>query len=174
MSCANGPVISQSCLNTAILYIFYHRPAPGDTLYPPIKHWQTRFLRLAPGAFDEPLRADIETATLVHAEGVVLDERNEIVAYDALSYCWGSEAAPATITCGSHTLAISLSLSLALRHLRLANAARRLWVDALCINQSDPLEKSVQIQQMMTIFEKAETVVAWLGESTAQTTAAFN
>lgn len=167
------PFIPQSCLNTVIHCVSYHRIASQDALYQPIKHWQTRLLRLAPGSFDEPLRVDIDAATLVHSEGLVLDGRNEIVAYDALSYCWGSKAAPATITCGSHTLAISSSLSSALRHLRHANTARHLWVDALCINQSDPLEKSVQIQQMMTIFEKAETVVAWLGESTAQTRAAF-
>jgi hypothetical protein len=39
-----------------------------------------------------------------------------------------------------------------------------LWVDALCINQSDTAERTSQVRMMREIYEKAECVVVWLGE----------
>jgi hypothetical protein len=38
-----------------------------------------------------------------------------------------------------------------------------LWVDAVCINQLDPVEKGHQVAQMGRIYENAERVVVWLG-----------
>jgi hypothetical protein len=43
-----------------------------------------------------------------------------------------------------------------------------IWIDALCINQKDDQEKSVQVEQMGTIFRQAATVVAWLGPATPE------
>lgn len=37
-----------------------------------------------------------------------------------------------------------------------------LWVDAICINQRDEVEKSVQVNMMGDIFKRAEKVVVWL------------
>lgn len=38
-----------------------------------------------------------------------------------------------------------------------------LWVDALCINQQDPQEKTHQVQLMGKIYSLAESVLVWLG-----------
>jgi hypothetical protein len=38
-----------------------------------------------------------------------------------------------------------------------------LWIDALCINQSDKNEKSHQVNLMSQIYEKASRVFVWLG-----------
>lgn len=38
-----------------------------------------------------------------------------------------------------------------------------LWVDALCIDQSNDSEKTQQVQQMGTIYKTAAAVVLWLG-----------
>jgi hypothetical protein len=38
-----------------------------------------------------------------------------------------------------------------------------LWADAICINQSDEVEKSAQIPMMGTIFANADRVRVWLG-----------
>lgn len=43
-------------------------------------------------------------------------------------------------------------------------APHYLWIDAICINQKDSLEKSSQVALMDVIYSKAETVVVWLGE----------
>ena len=142
-------------------------------IYSPIKHWQTRILRLAPGTFDRPLEARLEVATLISSEGIVLDSIGQVVSYDALSYTWGDGAHTESIHCGQQKLSVTSELSSALRHLRHLTTARHLWVDALCINQSDAAEKSTQIQHMMTIFEKAQEVIGWIGRSTGHTEAAF-
>ncbi|KAK5413532.1 hypothetical protein LTR06_004959 [Exophiala xenobiotica] len=39
-----------------------------------------------------------------------------------------------------------------------------LWVEALCVNQADVLERNSQVQRMAEIYRKAEVVIAWLGE----------
>jgi hypothetical protein len=44
-----------------------------------------------------------------------------------------------------------------------------LWVDALCINQSDIEERSHQVSMMGDIYKNAECVHAWLGLSTNTT-----
>jgi len=38
-----------------------------------------------------------------------------------------------------------------------------LWIDAICINQNDNAEKSVQVQRMDLIYSNATQVIAWLG-----------
>lgn len=43
---------------------------------------------------------------------------------------------------------------------------RKLWIDQLCINQEDLLEKSNQVLRMIgLVYERADRVVAWLGTS---------
>jgi hypothetical protein len=61
------------------------------------------------------------------------------------------------------TLEVTTNLELALRYLRRENHARTLWIDALCINQKDKAEKTIQIQRMQWIYANASPVVVWLG-----------
>lgn len=39
-----------------------------------------------------------------------------------------------------------------------------LWADAICINQRDDVEKSLQVAQMGRVYSAAESVIVWLGE----------
>ncbi|KAK7711132.1 hypothetical protein SLS57_008222 [Botryosphaeria dothidea] len=50
-----------------------------------------------------------------------------------------------------------------LRQLRRKDEGVLLWVDALCINQSDDQEKAEQVGKMGQIFQRAASVVAWIG-----------
>ncbi|KAI5357970.1 putative heterokaryon incompatibility [Septoria linicola] len=54
---------------------------------------------------------------------------------------------------------------MALRHLALPDKTRLLWVDAVCINQSDDTEKSKQVQRMRAIYSQAASVIIWLGKA---------
>jgi hypothetical protein len=38
-----------------------------------------------------------------------------------------------------------------------------LWADAICINQADIAERSIQTSKMRTIYQIAESVAVWLG-----------
>ena len=61
------------------------------------------------------------------------------------------------------TLQVTPNLELGLRYLRRETRTRALWIDALCINQKDEKEKSIQIQRMQWIYANASPIVVWLG-----------
>jgi len=39
-----------------------------------------------------------------------------------------------------------------------------MWIDAICIDQSNVEERGSQVQQMRRIFEEAAPTVIWLGD----------
>jgi hypothetical protein len=51
-----------------------------------------------------------------------------------------------------------------LRRLRRESQARVLWIDQICINQKNTLERSQQVNIMGCIYRQAQHVVMWLGE----------
>jgi hypothetical protein len=57
---------------------------------------------------------------------------------------------------------VTVNLESALRQFR-AEGHGLLWVDALCINQSDLGEKAEQVLRIGDIFSMATEVIAWLG-----------
>ncbi|KAM0207941.1 hypothetical protein ACHAQD_011808 [Fusarium lateritium] len=86
----------------------------------------------------------------------------------ALSYVWGSWENPATVLINETPFRITRNLYNALDEYRRqfsddGNSASFLWVDAICINQNDQQEKSVQVPRMSDIYGKCERVLAWLG-----------
>ena len=86
--------------------------------------------------------------------------------YEALSYVWGYTTGDHEITCdGAPLLVISNCLD-ALRHIRLRRNVRRLWVDAICIDQSSLPERNQQVRMMGTIYASAQKVLIWLGIAT--------
>lgn len=118
-----------------------------------------RLLIVSPGAGDS-----IISCTLFE------DSREDhIFPYEALSYTWGDATTIKHIILNNGTFPITNNLYIALRHLRYPDKERILWVDAICINQSSPLEKTNQVSQMRDIYQAAERVVVWLGEGNENT-----
>jgi len=107
--------------------------------------------------------------------------------YEALSYVWGPPertdialvSKPAIspkplsrlfvrLRTGSRpraTLGITHNLAVALRHLRHSKKPRVLWIDAICINQDDLVERSAEVLEMGSIYGHAKEVIVWLGPS---------
>jgi Heterokaryon incompatibility protein (HET) len=83
--------------------------------------------------------------------------------YDALSYCWGGQKPTVEILCNGARLLITENAYSALCFLRHPNESRMLWIDAICINQSDAEEKSYQVSLMQDIYRGAQNVHVWLG-----------
>ena len=102
----------------------------------------------------------------------------------ALSYTWGNnkherqlhvsaghaqgpgpELSPAI---SFEHVVITPSLDEALRHIRRAQQSKSvtLWVDQICIDQRNTLEKNAQVAAMGTIYGRATQVLVWLGSST--------
>ncbi|UPL02155.1 hypothetical protein LCI18_013089 [Fusarium solani-melongenae] len=86
--------------------------------------------------------------------------------YEALSYVWGSEIKPRSLSIDSCDLPVGENLYAALSNLRDCSIERTVWADAVCINQRDPKEKGKQVQSMAKIYAKASGVIVWLGEAT--------
>ena len=147
-------------------------PAELCKVHPPIRPYQTRTIRLhgANSAADSPLVCELYPADILHSkfEGLGVHappgEADYIAEYEALSYTWGSPEATETITCNDVDFPITENLFRALQALRPSrNTARHLWVDAICINQTDDNEKGEQVWHMLQIYQKATRVIAWLG-----------
>lgn len=69
---------------------------------------------------------------------------NCYVAYEALSYSWGAEGSVENITVNDRSLDVTKNLADALFFLRDESSTRTLWIDALCINQADLVEKGTR------------------------------
>jgi hypothetical protein len=39
------------------------------------------------------------------------------------------------------------------------------WIDNLCIDQDNPLEKNHQVHLMRDIYQKANSILVWLGDA---------
>ena len=65
------------------------------------------------------------------------------------------------------------NLAEALQCLTVTDESRFLWVDAICINQTDDSERSQQVRSMAKIYEDARRVLVWLGLGEPDTLAAF-
>ena len=46
---------------------------------------------------------------------------------------------------------------------RLRSRSPRIWIDAVCINQEDLVERNAQVSLMGRIYSKAQQVIVWLG-----------
>ncbi|KAI1593347.1 Arp Ankyrin repeat [Pyrenophora tritici-repentis] len=93
----------------------------------------------------------------------------DTVPYDALSYTWGGTDKTSTVTVNEKTFDVTENLHSALQHLRSEDTDRVLWVDAICIDQSNELERGHQVQRMCKIYSQAEEVLVWLGQATDET-----
>ncbi|KAL2068354.1 hypothetical protein VTL71DRAFT_16452 [Oculimacula yallundae] len=104
---------------------------------------------------------------------IVHENRHEILldlkqqrSYEAVSYVWGDPIFSDEIVLdhGSSRLAVTPNVDSLLRHLRKPVKARRLWIDAVCLNQSDNFEKAIQVGLMGEIYSQAMKVHVWLGD----------
>ena len=88
---------------------------------------------------------------------------DDILGYTTLSYAWGDPKAQKSIFISDESVDIGANLLSALQNLRRQDSPIRLWVDAICINQSDADERSNQVQQMRAIYATASETVIYLG-----------
>jgi hypothetical protein len=86
------------------------------------------------------------------------------VWYTALSYVWGAPVFDQNISFENGSISITSSLASALHHLRSTEHGIFLWIDQICINQPDLMEKVQQIPLMGLIYTHATNTVIWLGD----------
>ncbi|OQV02589.1 hypothetical protein CLAIMM_07756 [Cladophialophora immunda] len=136
-------------------------PYVYDQLHP---NREMRVLSLLPGTYKDQLRCTISRTV----PGTNLNK------YCALSFAWGEGERDHLIICDDvGHVSITKNLWDALRHVRHSEEGQILWVDQICIDQANELEKVSQIMMMGQIFSCAEQVLIWLGEEQEQTCLAY-
>ena len=164
----NKPVLSDS--RTTATGRSIYRPLDFDSFE--IRLLEFRRLQPGPPGVDRQLTCSLEYESLINPPD-----------YIALSYCWGDATETKRISIKSYKLGRSAhvwhtqatrNLYEALQNVLLMNQNQRtgtheyedrsvlVWVDALCINQEDPVERSQQVRQMRQIYSRASEVISWI------------
>ncbi|KUJ18559.1 uncharacterized protein LY89DRAFT_732116 [Mollisia scopiformis] len=140
-----------------------HKYAPLDE----VAH-EIRLVTLHPARrFKDPVRISLSIAPFTSGR---------VPQFEALSYAWGAHEHTSTIFVGEkgfETLSVTENLGIALPYLRYKDKPRVLWIDAICVNQRDPEERSKQVKRMADIYSSAARVIAWLGPSSETTATAI-
>ncbi|KAF8850974.1 heterokaryon incompatibility, partial [Acephala macrosclerotiorum] len=78
--------------------------------------------------------------------------------YEAISYTWDDQETDQAIIVDGLRLFVTENARRVIED-RIASRRRRcLWIDAICINQKDDLEKSIQVTMMGQIYNSAAIV----------------
>ncbi|PMD41869.1 hypothetical protein L207DRAFT_413323, partial [Hyaloscypha variabilis F] len=79
-------------------------------------------------------------------------------SYDAISYKWGDPNIRENIWVNGKALSVPRSSYTILSNRSSVWRPQLLWMDAICINQEDGAEKSIQVPLMKVIYTKASIV----------------
>jgi hypothetical protein len=139
----------------------------------PITENHIRLLMVNPGEEPDDIFVSLKT--------VSISELRRSYEYEALSYHWGDGDAnypvyvrdvfeagkvktmDEVVLLGMKRLYVKPNLYKALKALRRNDVEVILWVDAICINQENEVEKEFQVAKMAHIYSMAERVCIWLG-----------
>lgn len=145
-----------------------------DSLPLPVSHASFRLLELLfksdATSTDEPM---------IHVTMRTYDSRHK-PEYDALSYTWGTSDVSSNIRLNGHLFSVTPNLLAALEQLLIdqckeGTGKRQLyWIDAICINQGDDLERSRHVMRMREIYSNAQKVHMWIGKSSPLSSTAFD
>lgn len=134
---------------------------------------EIRLVRILPGSGTDELRC-IMTHELLTLS----------LNYQALSYTWTDhqlfriqelDETETLLVNDDSSLRIRENLASYFQHIRQADRMTGLiWVDAICINQKDIVERSFQVLRMREIYKLARDVVVWLGPEKEDSTAALS
>ncbi|KAF7902287.1 hypothetical protein EAF00_002190 [Botryotinia globosa] len=113
-----------------------------------------RLLYLKSGTGNQQLCATI------HFEHIDIAAAN---GYICLSYVWGAEISTEHVKVDENEISIHASLLTGLRHIRKPHHTLVLWIDALCVDQNHPDEKTSQRANVGEIYSRCSLVYIWLG-----------
>ncbi|KAF2110990.1 heterokaryon incompatibility protein-domain-containing protein [Lophiotrema nucula] len=137
----------------------------------------------------DPARQEIRLIEIVSTEPDIVCRLSVVSLLDkpdffALSYVWGNVEDTQEIFVDGRRIAVTRNIAGALGdvfyHWNKGGAShtpkhsRRLWADAICINQQDTTEQNHQVPLMKTIYPNAQCVFAWLGRPTTELNAGMD
>ena len=112
-------------------------------------------MRIHPGRDQEPIRCDLVPARLPTAT----------TSFEAISYSWASALPGDRIDEGALCgFRVTRTVKQLLRWLRRPDRERLVWIDSICIDQNNSVERGQQVAIMKQIYSSASQVIVWLGE----------
>jgi hypothetical protein len=114
-----------------------------------------RLLCMSPGNRGEEIVCSLHVTPL-----------DELPPYTALSYCWGKPVFDHIVCCEGKEIKVTKNLYSALQRMRLPDEYSLVWVDAICINQSNIWERGHQVGLMRNVYSEAAETLVYLGENT--------
>lgn len=123
--------------------------------YNPLKSGEIRLLRIR----RSKSRDGYVRCSIFHTE---LSKASD---YVAVSYTWGDPSDKIGIICGhgGESMQVTHNCATILQRLRALNLDITVWIDAICINQSDIAERNSQVRLMSKIYAGAFQVLVDLG-----------
>ena len=85
--------------------------------------------------------------------------------FEAVSYSWCDNEATCTLHYEGQELRITPNVGELIRQLYLWDPLRKIWIDAVCVNQADNTGKWHQVRRMHETYLAAERVLVWLGKA---------
>ncbi|KAI1108452.1 hypothetical protein F5Y14DRAFT_457020 [Nemania sp. NC0429] len=98
---------------------------------------EVRTIQIVPGSEDDQIECQL-----------IVQNISDDGVQEALSYVWAENTNPEIILVERNNFETIRNLGRILRHLRYPAITRKIWIDATCINQSDPDEKAAPVALM--------------------------
>lgn len=124
-------------------------------IYRLLKVFEIRVLEILPGD-EEIVRCRLKYTSITTPRD-----------YNALSYTWGNTLQFKIIMINGYPLQVTENCEAALKELRQEASIKQkrqiIWIDAICINQTDVSERTQQVRLMRHIYHKCQKLIVWLG-----------
>jgi Heterokaryon incompatibility protein (HET) len=106
---------------------------------------------------DDPVRCTIHNDSLLE---------NPLPKYETISYVWGSAPRTARIFVNDIEVTVTGTAEHALKCIRLhsGHLKRELWIDAICIDQTNIAERSQQVSIMGDVYRSSYMNLIYLGD----------
>ncbi|KAH9868810.1 hypothetical protein J1614_007884 [Plenodomus biglobosus] len=145
---------------------FFSKTKASCFKHQPLDESHIRLIQLHPGSKGDSICCSLQVVNLLDYEDVTAKSRVEnLETYDAVSYVWGSPKGKHRVMCNGMLVHITSNVKDVLERLRDTTQSRTLWLDALCIDQSNPRERAEQVKLMGLVYWKARHVHVWLGRN---------
>lgn len=121
-------------------------------------HQEIRLLLVKAGSGSDPVQCELQHE--------FLDAERGVLNYETISYCWGDASSKAEIFLNGVATMVPVNAKLAVLRMRQPDCDRTLWIDSICINQEDKVERAQQIKLMARIYSCGQQNLVWLGAET--------
>jgi hypothetical protein len=125
---------------------------------------ETRLVLIRPGRNEDDVRCEVQTISLL---------ARPLPTYETISYVWGDAKRHGAVHIGNQKLSVPWSTEVVLRRMRRTEIERPVWIDSLCIDQTDDDDRNYQVQLMCDIYSNTVTNLIWLGNDTGEAEEVF-